>query len=228
MWGKRRETKAVAEDAAAQSLATGHADAPAIPAAPEPEADPPLSAEAASTGAEQRQAPAAGAPADGAAVQVPPSIALDEKAQAFWRGKQMTANFGGAVSLFMRSPAHRHYTLADLEWCLIPPLALNQFMAAEAKLPNGQAVPVALVLWARVSAEIDARLTAAPRYPLRLHPNEWQSGDLIWIVDAVGEPKSVQQSIEALTKTTFQGKQFKMLKFSVERERVPAQNKTSA
>ncbi len=123
----------------------------------------------------------------------------------------MTANFGGAVSLFMRSPAHRHYTLADLEWCLIPPLALNQFMAAEAKLPNGQAVPVALVLWARVSAEIDARLSAAPRYPIRLHPNEWQSGDVFWIVDAVGERNAVQQCIEALTKTTFQGKQFKML-----------------
>ncbi|MGO9544655.1 MAG: toxin-activating lysine-acyltransferase [Rhodomicrobium sp.] len=137
--------------------------------------------------------------------------AYDEKTQAFWRGKLATASFGGAISLFMRSPAHRHYTLSDLEWSLIPPLALNQFMMAEAKLPNGQAVPVALVLWARVSAEIDARLSAAPRYPIRLHPNEWQSGDVIWIIDAIGDPKAVQQGIEALTKTTFQGKQFKML-----------------
>ncbi len=93
-------------------------------------------------------------------MQVPPSPALDEKEQAFWRGKLMTANFGGAVSLFMRSPAHRHYTLADLEWCLIPPLVLNQFMAAEARLPE-RAVPMALVLWARVSSEIDMRPSAA-------------------------------------------------------------------
>ena len=143
-----------------------------------------------------------------------PSPALDEKAQAFWRGKLAAANFANAVALFMRSPAHRHYTLADLEWCLLPALGLNQFMVAEAKLPDGQAVPVALVLWARVSAEVDARLSAAPRYPIRLHPNEWRSGDAIWIIDAVGEPKAVQQCIEALTKTALQGKHVKMLSTS--------------
>ena len=170
----------------------------------EPEAAPSMSAEAPGPDAGQQPA-AADAPEGGQAVQAPAS-ALDEKAQAFWRSKLRTANFGGAVSLFMRSPAHRHYTLADLEWCLLPALRLNQFMAAEVKLPNGQAVPAALVLWARVSAEVDARLSAAPRYPIRLHPNEWQSGDVIWIVDAVGEQKAVQQCIEALTKTAFQGK----------------------
>ncbi len=40
----------------------------------------------------------------------------------------------------------------------------------------------------------------------------WQSGNVIWIVDAVGEPKAVQQCIEALTKSAFQGKQYKMLR----------------
>jgi len=137
--------------------------------------------------------------------------ALDEKTQQFWRSKLHTANFGGAVALFMRSPAHNHYTLTDLEWLLIPALRLNQFMAAEVKLPDGQAVPAALVLWARVSAEVDARLSAAPRYPIRLHPNEWQSGDVFWIIDAVGERNSVQQCIEALIKTAFQGRQIKMI-----------------
>ena len=143
-------------------------------------------------------------------MQAPPP-ALDEKAQQFWRGKLAAANFGGAVSLFMRSPAHRHYTLADLEWRLLPALRLNQFMTAEAKLQDGQAVPVALVLWERVSPEIDARLSAAPRYPIRLHPNEWQSGDVIWIVDAVGEPHAVKGILEQLGKTAFAGKQVRML-----------------
>ena len=75
-----------------------------------------------------------------------------------------------------------------------------------------EAVPVALVLWARVSAEIDARLSAAPRHPIRLHPNEWQSGDVIWIIDAVGEPKAVQQCVDALAKMAFQGKQVRSLR----------------
>ena len=199
MWGRRRETQAEAADAAAQSQAPISAAVPAGGTAPETETSPSLGAEAPGLGAE------------GAAVQMTPPPILDEKAQQFWRGKLAATNLANAVALFLRSPAHRHYTLADLEWCLLPALALNQFMAAEMKLPDGQAVPAALVLWARVSAEVDARLSAAPRYPSRLHPNEWQSGDVIWVVDAVGEPKAVQHCIEVLAKTAFQGRQFRML-----------------
>ena len=89
-------------------------------------------------------------------------------------------------------------------------------MAAEVKLPNGQVVPAALVLWARVSAEVDARLSAAQRYQIRLHPNEWQSGAVYWVVDAVGERNAVQQCMEALMKTAFQGKTFKIVQASRE------------
>jgi hemolysin-activating ACP:hemolysin acyltransferase len=204
MWGKRRETKA---DKCAEIAA---AIAPLSEVQAQPDADSSLPrGETSELNLSGRSSFSSEVSADGAAAQRAP--AMDEKTQAFWRGKLATANFGGAVSLFMRSPAHRHYTLADLEWCLLPALALNQFMVAEAKLPNGQAVPVALVLWARVSAEIDARLSAAPRYPIRLHPNEWQSGEVIWIVDAVGDPTAMQNCIETLTKTAFQGKQVRML-----------------
>ena len=208
MWGQQRAARAEAAGAPAQSQPLVSEEALGS-AAPEVAAAPPVGAETAGTGPGVEQT-ATAAPADGLAV--PPAVsAPGEKAQAFWRGKLAAANLAGAVALFLRSPAHRHYTLADLEWCLLPALALNQFMAAETKLPDGQAVPAALVLWARVSAEVDARLSAAPRYPIRLHPNEWQSGDVIWVVDAVGEPKAVQQCVDALTKTAFQGKQFKML-----------------
>ncbi len=131
--------------------------------------------------------------------------------QAFRRGKLRTANFDAAVALFTCSPAHKHYTLADLEWLLIPALRLNQFMAAEVKLPTGQAVPAALVLSARVSAEADARLSAEPRYPIRLHPNEWQSGDVFWIIDTIGELRAVQQCVETLKKTACQGRAAKIL-----------------
>jgi hemolysin-activating ACP:hemolysin acyltransferase len=210
MWGRRRETQAEAADAAAQSQAPIIAAVTAGGTAPETETSPSLAVEALGPGAREQQAPAADEAANGAAVQTTPPV-LDEKAQQFWRGKLAAANFAGAVSLFMHSPAHRYYTMADLEWCLLPALRLNQFMAGEAKLPDGRAVPTALVLWARVSAEVDARLAATPSYPIRLHPNEWQSGDVYWIIDAAGEPKAVQQCVAALANSAFQGTQFKML-----------------
>ncbi len=199
MWGRRRETQAEAADAAAQSQAPISAAVPAGGTAPETETSPSL-------GEESSRPCRRGSRGSNDAPPI-----LDEKAQQFWRGKLAAANLANAVALFLRSPAHRHYTLADLEWCLLPALALNQFMAAEVKLPDGQAMPVALVLWARVSAEVDARLTAAPRYPIRLHLNEWQSGDVFWIIDAVGERNAVQQCIEALAKTVFKGNQIKVL-----------------
>ncbi len=209
MWGQQRAARAEAAGASAQSQALASEEALSS-AAPETAAAPSVGAETVGTGPEVQQA-ATAVPTDGLAVP-PPVSAPDDKAQNFWRGKLAAANFANAVALFLRSPAHRHYTLADLEWCLLPALGFSQFMAAETKLPDGQAVPVALVLWARVSAEVDARLSAAPRYPIRLHPNEWRSGDVIWIVDAVGEPKAMQQCVDALAKTAFEGREFKMLK----------------
>jgi hemolysin-activating ACP:hemolysin acyltransferase len=200
MWGAQQNTQADAAGAMVEVQAPVDAEASAKAAGREPSPAPLPGAEA----------PGAGAPVEGAAVQATAPIPA-EQAQAFWRGKLAAANFGGAVSLFMRSPAHRHYTMADLEWCLLPALALNQFMAGEARLPDGQAVPSALVLWARVSEEIDARLSAAPRYPIRLHPNGWHSGDVYWIVDTIGEQKAVQQCVEALTKTVFREQEFRML-----------------
>ena len=210
MWNRRRETQAQAADAAAQSHEPASAFLPT--GAPETEAPPSSGAETQDIGSGEEHTPAAKQATNGAAVQATPPL-LDENAQRFWRGKLAAANFGGAVSLFMRSPAHRHYTMADLEWCLLPALRLNQFVIAEGKLPDGQATPAALVLWARVSAEIDARLSAEPRYPIRLHPNEWRSGDVFLIVDAVGDQKAVRECIDALAKTAFQGRQFKMPRF---------------
>ena len=146
---------------------------------------------------------AAAPPVSGNGAAEPFPAGMDEKTQEFWRGKLATATFGGIVGLLMRSPAHKHFTLPDLEWYLLPPLALGQFLVGETRLQNGQALPLALVLWARVSAEVAARLSAETRRPVRLQPSEWQSGDVYWIVDAVGEPKAVQECIEALKKTRF-------------------------
>jgi cytolysin-activating lysine-acyltransferase len=153
-------------------------------------------------------------PADGEAQrqtaqeQAPSEI---NELQQFLRSRLMSASFGDIVALLSRSPAHKHYTLTDLEWCVLPPLALNQFLVAETKLASGDFIPVGLVFWARVSQEIDARLSETPRYPIRLQPDEWRSGDSYWIVDTVGEPEAVNQLIERLAQTVFSGQPFKAL-----------------
>ena len=99
----------------------------------------------------------------------------------------------------------------DLEWLVLPPLVLNQFALMEAKLSNGKTIPTALVFWAQVSEEVDARLSANPRYPIRLHPNEWKSGETVWIIDTVGDQRAIQGMMEQLLKSAFRGKKVKIL-----------------
>lgn len=100
-----------------------------------------------------------------------------------------SASVADAISLMMRSERLRHYSLADLEWLLLPALMLDQaaFAYGRPKLPQkageghqseiasaatkslGVAVqegdklppiPIALVTWAAVSTEVAAKLDA--------------------------------------------------------------------
>ena len=139
------------------------------------------------------------------------AVTTTEHLQQLLRKKLLSAKFGDIVALLSRSPSHRHYSLSDLEWLVIPPLLLNQYMLAEANLPTGESIPVGVVFFARVSAELDAALTKAPRYPVRLHPQEWRSGDKPWIIDVAGDPKIIASIIDTMAKTVFGGEPFKML-----------------
>ncbi len=45
---------------------------------------------------------------------------------------------------------------------------------------------------------------------VRLSPDEWQSGDILWIIDAVGDPKILPAFLEELAATQFPGRHPKM------------------
>ena len=83
--------------------------------------------------------------------------------------------FSSAVFLMSRSAKHRHLFLADLEWRLMPPLALKQF-----RLFTKDNHPVALATWAMVSEAVEARLKGGGTH---LKPEEWKSGDRRVVVD---------------------------------------------
>jgi hemolysin-activating ACP:hemolysin acyltransferase len=43
-----------------------------------------------------------------------------------------------------------------------------------------------------------------------LRPDEWRSGEILWLVDAVGEADAVQHLLRELEKTTFNGGEVKV------------------
>lgn len=117
--------------------------------------------------------------------------------------------FTQIVSLMMRAPLHKQHTLADLEWMLLPAFQRDQFKIAEAKADNLN-VPAGFVLWASVSPEVDQRLSESLEAPLRLKPDEWNSGTILWLVEAVGDPRAIKELLKTCRDTLPGGKEAKL------------------
>ena len=118
--------------------------------------------------------------------------------------KLVSASIGDIAVVFSRSPGHKHYTYADLEWMILPAVLSGQYYVAEFQhTETGARTPVAAVLWASVSDETDRRLAATPGQKIRLRPDEWASGQHLWIVDLAGEPQVIAHALQMLATTRF-------------------------
>ncbi len=125
--------------------------------------------------------------------------------------KRIEQAFGEIASVFMRSPQYRQLSLADMEWLVVPAVMSGQFSLAEAQSKtSGFTAPVALVTWASVSAEVDQRLSADPDRQVRLKPEEWKSGDKLWVIDAVGDQKILSAVIKRLRASDWAGRPVKI------------------
>ncbi len=131
--------------------------------------------------------------------------------------KMISASIGDLAMVFARSPQHKHYTFADIEWMILPAVMTGQFYVAElAQKDTGARAPVAAVLWASVSDETDARLTANPSLRIRLRPDEWRAGENVWIVDTAGEAPLIGGALAELAAGPFKDKVVKVAVLSGE------------
>ncbi len=64
-------------------------------------------------------------------------------------------------------------------------------------------MPIAVVLWARVSSEVDRRLSDTENETTALNINEWRSGNIPWIIEAIGERKALGKLLHQLVTTVF-------------------------
>jgi cytolysin-activating lysine-acyltransferase len=123
----------------------------------------------------------------------------------------MMAAYGEIVSVLSRSPQHRDRSLADLEWLAAPAVMTGQFSLAEAQMKGrGLIAPIGLAMWAHVSADVDRRLTENIANAVRLKPEEWKSGDILWLVDAVGDGRVIEAMLKRLVATEWKGREARM------------------
>jgi len=135
------------------------------------------------------------------------------------RQERFAQTFANVVAVLMRDTRYRKLSIAELEWLVLPPIMSGQWRLARSDAQTAPdnagdahgrggpiAVPVAVVLWANVSKEIDSRFRESVNKPICLRPTEWLSGDFGWIVAAAGNPRAVPKLLENLAETEFQGR----------------------
>jgi cytolysin-activating lysine-acyltransferase len=112
------------------------------------------------------------------------------------------AAFGEAVWLMMNTPMYRHVFLADLEWMVLPPILLRQF-----RVFFNEGRTVAFAAWAYLSAATEARLQEPNP---RLSPQDWKSGDRLWLVNMFAPFGHGEIALKELKGTALSGKNFRM------------------
>ena len=118
-----------------------------------------------------------------------------EQRQAMLRRQALA--FGDLTSLALQHPVYRNYAIADLDWLIGPAVLTGNFMMANAARPDGVVVPVAAIIWARVSKEVDQRIMENLHRPFRLSPEEYVSGEIYWLAHTFGLPQVVEELIKA-------------------------------
>lgn len=135
-----------------------------------------------------------------------------EKTQAAAKQKPTVSHMLGEVTwLFSQSQTHKHFTIGDLEWMVMPAILLEQF-----RVFHGEKTPVGVAIWAYLSEEAERRMNDAVMAGrgARLRPDDWKSGDRLWLVDLVApfatpENRLVEAMLADLMRNVFAGRTFK-------------------
>jgi len=152
---------------------------------------------------------AANSPAQVQGASTEPSAEVRRRAA---KSKQLQASFGEIVGLLMRTPEFKGMPLSSLEVLVVPAIANGQFMIAEAQAKqSGLIAPVAAILWASVSEEVDRRLSESRDAPVKLAPKDWKSGDIPWLIIAAGDQRLIGALRQRVEKTVLKGRPLKSL-----------------
>jgi cytolysin-activating lysine-acyltransferase len=93
--------------------------------------------------------------------------------------KTVSTVLGEITWLLTQSPQHKQLAIADLEWMVMPALLLRQFKLFYDAERN---IPVGVVLFAKVSDAVAARLDAGGRLATL---DDWRSGAIVRVMTTI-------------------------------------------
>ncbi len=109
----------------------------------------------------------------------------------------------GQVVLAMSAvPRYRHQALSDISHLVVDPLIRDKIAIAHASSADGEKEaalsPAAVAIWASVSEEVDRKIKEqiqAKAFPIRLRADDWNSGDIVWLLDVVAPSREMATSV---------------------------------
>ena len=114
--------------------------------------------------------------------------------------KTISNVIGEIVWLMARSVNHRYLFISDMEWMVMQPVALAQY-----RLFYSENHPIGVALWANVNEKVEDRLKQGIS---RMSPQDWNSGDRIWLIDLIAPFGNISAMLDDLKKNVFKDKIF--------------------
>ncbi|NKB58522.1 MAG: toxin-activating lysine-acyltransferase [Alphaproteobacteria bacterium] len=125
---------------------------------------------------------------------------------------------GHVTWLMTQSPLHRHLFVTDLEWLVMPALALNQFRiwhgsaqqaaGIPASQVQGGSMPIGFASWAYLDEEAEARIKQGIK---QLRATDWKAGDSLWLIDLIMPFGGMEKAVQELKRAVFKDKVVKSL-----------------
>jgi len=111
-------------------------------------------------------------------------------------------SFGKIALSMMAMPRYRHQTLADLQHLILDPLIRDRIAIA---YPGGSDANPAdeiagVAIWASVTPDVDAAIREqikARVWPVRLKAEDWNAGDIPWLIDVIAPTPKATGSVVA-------------------------------
>jgi len=117
------------------------------------------------------------------------------------------ARLGQTVLSFIGVPRYAHQSVADLQGFCITPLLRDRIAIASAEPKDSEqrgdsltAPLLGIAIWASVSLEVDKKIreqAGAGIFPVKLAPNDWTSGDIIWLLDVIAPTPKIATTVIA-------------------------------
>lgn len=113
------------------------------------------------------------------------------------------AVMGDALWLMQHSAAHKHLFITDIDWMLVPPVALEQY-----RLWKRDNLPVAFATWGYLSPDAESRLLTGVR---NVTESDWNSGEQLWLMDLIAPFGGQEEAALELKEKIFQDRSVKTI-----------------